>query len=265
MKKTIALLLALTMVLAMAACGASQTTEATEEPAPQQSEKKALPAATETEPEATAAPLYKDIMKPYADIPHGKRLIILQNTLQFSRAGIITEEETPVAETVRYNDADYNGYAITYATEHLTLPLEGDVTVVSTDDAAITVSAADFAAATVLVDDFQSGNSPILLLPNGSAVENFDYAVLASGEGIFSIISEQRVNLMDLFADYGWDNTLTYNVVATDVFYIPVTPEDYDDGGLRGALSGAINASFEDMIIATGKLNDVIFIEQIVE
>jgi len=48
------------------------------------------------------------------------------------------------------------------------------------------------------------------------------------------------------------------------VFYIPITPEDYDEGGLRGALSGAINANFPDMIIATGKLNDVVFIEEIV-
>ena len=34
--------------------------------------------------------------------------------------------------------------------------------------------------------------------------------------------------------------------------------------GTCGALSGAINANFPDMIIATGKLNDVVFIEEIV-
>jgi len=264
MKKIVALTLALVMVFAMAACGAAPKTEEPT-PTPQPEEKKALPVAVETEPSATEAPLYKDIMKPYSDIEHGKRLIILQNTLQFSRAGVFTEEETPVAETVSFNGADYNGYPMAAATRHLTLPLEGDVTVYTTADEVVTVSAADFESATVLVDDFQSGNSPLLLLANGTAVESFDYAVMASGEGIFSIISEQEVNLMDLFADYGWDNTLTYNVVATDVFYIPVTPEDYDEGGLRGALSGAINASFVDMIIATGKLNDVVFIEQIVE
>ena len=261
MKKIIALILALTMVFALCACGAA---EAPEQVVEQQEEKKALPVATVTEPEATAAPLYKDIMKPYSDIEHGKRLIILQNTLQFSREGVFTEAETPVAEPVSFNGADYNGYPMSAATRFLTEALEGDVTVYTTDDASVTVSAADFEAATVLVDDFQSGNSPILLLANGTAVENFDYAVMASGEGIFSIISEQNVNLMDLFADYGWDTSLTYNVVATDVFYIPVTPEDYDEGGLRGALSGAINANFVDMVIATGKLNDVVFIEQIV-
>ena len=262
MKKIVALTLALVMVFAMAACGAATKTEEPT-PAPQQEEKKALPVATE--PEATAAPLYKDIMKPYADIEHGKRLIILQNTLRFSREGVFTEAEAPVAGTVSFNGADYNGYPMTAATRHLTLPLEGEVTVYTTADETTAVSAADFEAATVLVDDFQSGNSPILLLADGTAVENFDYAVMASGEGIFSIVSEQEVNLMDLFADYGWDTTLTYNVVATDVFYIPVMPEDYDEGGLRGALSGAINANFVDMIIATGKLNDVVFIEQIVE
>lgn len=257
MKKLLALVMTLALAMSMAACS-SAPAESTSE------EKKALPvASTETtEGEETH---YKATMKPYSDIQHGKRLIVLQNTLQFSREGLITEAEAPVAETVSYNGTEYNGYPMTAATKFLTEALEGDVTVYTTDGTSVTVAAADFEAMTVLVDDFQSGNSPVLLAANFNAIENFDYAVMESGEGIFSIVTEQEVNVNDLLVKYGWDNTKTYNLVATDVFYIPITPEDYDEGGLRGALSGAINASFVDMTIAMGKLNDVVFIEEIVE
>jgi hypothetical protein len=142
--------------------------------------------------------------------------------------------------------------------------LTGTVTVYDTEGNSSSFAAADFEAASVLIDDFQSGNSPVLLKEDGTAVENFDYAVLSDGEVVASIITEQEYNVNEHLQKYGWDNTATYNLVATDVFYIPITPEDYDEGGLRGALSGAINANFPDMIIATGKLNDVVFIEEIV-
>ena len=255
MKKLIALIMALALAMSVTACGSS-------EPATQE-EKKQLPV-TETNPEETPAPLYKDTMKPYSEIQHGKRIIFVQNTLVFSREGIFTEAEAPVAETMSYNDADYNAYPMTAATKFLTAGLEGDVTVYTTDGTTATVRAEDFDAMMILVDDFQSGNSPILLAVNGRAIENFEYAVTANGEVIASIITEQEYNVNEHLQKYGWDNTATYNLVATDVFYIPITPEDYDEGGLRGALSGAINANFPDMIIATGKLNDVVFIEEIV-
>jgi len=257
MKKFLAVILAAMMALSMAACGSSAPAESGEE------EKKALPVST-PDPEETAAPLYKDIMKPYSEIQHGKRIIFIQNTLVFSREGIFTEAEAPVAETVSYNGADYNGYAMTAATKHLTETNAGDVTVYTRDGASSTVAAADFEAMTVLIDDFQSGNNPVLMAADGTAIENFEYAVMANGEVIASIITEEEYNVNEHLQKYGWDNTKTYNLVATDVFYIPITPEDYDEGGLRGALSGAINANFPDMIIATGKLNDVVFIEEIV-
>ena len=258
MKKILAVILAAVMAMSLAACGSSAPAESGEE------EKKQLPVSTPN-PEETTAPLYKDIMKPYSEIQHGKRIIFIQNTLVFSREGIFTEAEAPVAETVSYNGADYNGYPMTAATKHLTEAPAGSVDIYTTDGGFHTVAADAFEAMTVLIDDFQSGNAPILYNKDtGNAIEGFDYAVLASGEGIFSIVTEQEVDVMELLADYGWDNTKTYNLVATDVFYIPITPEDYDEGGLRGALSGSINASFVDMVIAMGKLNDVVFIEEIV-
>ena len=257
MKKFLAVILAAVIAMSMAACGSSAPAESGEE------EKKALPVSTPN-PEETAAPLYKDIMKPYSKIQHGKRIIFIQNTLVFSREGIFTEAEAPVAETVSYNGADYNGYPMTAATKHLTEANTGDVTVYTRDGSSSTVAAADFEAMTVLIDDFQSGNNPVLMGADGTAIENFEYAVMANGEVIASIITEEEYNVNEHLQKYGWDNTKTYNLVATDVFYIPITPEDYDEGGLRGALSGAINANFPDMIIATGKLNDVVFIEEIV-
>ena len=184
---------------------------------------------------------------------------------QFSRKGIMTEDEAPVPEVVSYNDANYNAYPMAAATKFLVEELAGTVTVYDTDGNSSAFAAADFEAASVLIDDFQSGNSPILLAADGTAVEKFDYAAMESGEIIFSIVTEQEVNVNEYLQKFGWDNTKTYNLVATDVFYIPITPEDYDEGGLRGALSGAINANFPDMIIATGKLNDVVFIEEMVE
>ena len=257
MKKFLAVILAAVIAMSMAACGSSAPAERGEE------EKKALPVSTPNS-EETAAPLYKDIMKPYSKIQHGKRIIFIQNTLVFSREGIFTEAEAPVAETVSYNGADYNGYPMTAATKHLTEANTGDVTVYTRDGSSSTVAAADFEAMTVLIDDFQSGNNPVLMGADGTAIENFEYAVMANGEVIASIITEEEYNVNEHLQKYGWDNTKTYNLVATDVFYIPITPEDYDEGGLRGALSGAINANFPDMIIATGKLNDVVFIEEIV-
>lgn len=261
MRKILAFILAAVLMLSLAACGAAPA-EPTSGSATE--EKKQLPVSS-AETEAPAEPLYKDIMKPYSDIQHGKRLVILQNTLVFSRKGIMTEDEAPVPEVISYNDADYNAYPMAAVTKFLVEELSGTVTVYDTDGASVSFEAADFEAASVLIDDFQSGNSPILLAADGAAVENFDYAVMESGEVIFSIVTEQEVNVNEYLQKFGWDNTKTYNLVATDVFYIPITPEDYDEGGLRGALSGAINANFPDMIIATGKLNDVVFIEEIVE
>ena len=256
MKKLLALIMALALAMSMVACGSSES-------AAQEEEKKALPVTT-PEPETSAEPLYKDIMVPYSEIQHGKRIIILQNTLVFSRAGVFTEAETPVAETVSYNGAEYMAYPMSAVTKFLIEENSAGVTVYTTDGESSLLTGADFENSKILIDDFQSGNSPIILSSAGFEIQNFDYALLANGEVIASIITEQEYNVNEHLVKYGWDNTKTYNLVATDVFYIPITPEDYDEGGLRGALSGAINANFPDMIIATGKLNDVVFIEEIV-
>ncbi len=257
MKKFISIILSAALILSLAACGNSNASS--DEP------KKELPLASQSPQQPEATPLYKDIMKPYNEIKHGSRLIVLQNTLVFSREGIYTQEETPVAETIKYNETDYNAYPVSAATRFFTNGLSDNITVYTADGTSQSFAGDDFNAAKVLIDDFQSGNAPILLMPDGKFIENFDYAITENNEGIFSVVSEQEISLLDLFEKYGWDNTKTYNVVATDAFYIPVTEQDYDEGGLRGGLSGAVNASFADMTIAMGKLSDAVFIETIVE
>ena len=254
MKKLLALIMTVAVAMSMAACSSA--------PASSEEEKKQLLVSSVDET-SSEAPLYKDIMKPYSEIQHGKRIIFVQNTLVFTREGIFTEAETPVAETVNYNGVDYMAYPTSAATKFLTEDNSAGVTVYTTDGKSELITGADFDSAKFLIDDFQSGNSPLLMCTN-TVIENFEYAVFANGEVIASIITEQEYNVNEHLQKYGWDNTATYNLVATDVFYIPITPEDYDEGGLRGALSGAINANFPDMIIATGKLNDVVFIEEIV-
>ena len=42
-------------------------------------------------------------------------------------------------------------------------------------------------------------------------------------------------------------------------------PEEAITGELRGALSGAVNGAFPNMILAGGRINDVLFIERVVE
>ena len=155
MKKLLALIMALAM--SMVACGSS-------EPAAQEEEKKALPVTT-PEPETSAEPLYKDIMVPYSEIQHGKRIVILQNTLVFSRAGVFTEAEAPVAETVSYNGAEYMGYPMTETTKFITGGDEakGPVYVYDTNGTEYVMTVEEFNAVTTLINDFQSGNSPALL------------------------------------------------------------------------------------------------------
>ena len=276
MKKILSMMI-LAFLISISACASKGKTAESEEIAAAESVserenpsetagKKQLPVASTEAASESEAPHYNSIMKPYDEIKHGKRLVILQNTLNFSREGIISKEEAAVAGTISYNGIDYNSYELTNATQHLSEAPAGDVTIYMTDGSSSVVAAEELDAMYVLVDDFKSGNAPILYnKETGASLENFDYAVMENGEGIFSVIPEQEINVNELLTSYGWDTSATYHLVATDAFYIPITPEDYDDGEIRGALSGAVNASFPEMTIAMGKISDVIFVEGIVE
>ena len=75
------------------------------------------------------------------------------------------------------------------------------------------------------------------------------------------MVSGSVHNAAELLETVGWDAGVTYRYVATDKFYIPVEPEYRQTGEIRGTLSGAINGSFPELAIASGKINDLLFIE----
>lgn len=277
MKKSFALFLSAAIMLSVCGCGGTQApaaaegekkAESTTEAATEETAKKALPAAPAAEAGAAEAEEghYKSIMKPYDQITHGKRIVILQSCIVYSRDGFYTEDTIGKPETITYDGNEVSAYALTHPIALLNEVPSGDVTVYSADGSNTVVSAEEFSGMYAIIDDFQSGNPAVLYHPeNNTVISDFDYAIMANGEGIISMVTEQERNVNDLLVAYGWDNTLPYHLVATDYFYVPITPEDYDEGGIRGALSGSINASFPDMTIAMGKLNDVICIEEVVE
>lgn len=228
-------------------------------------EKKALPTQTEEEAPQTESEHYKSTMKPFEELVPSDRIVILQNTLNFGSEGFYTEDTKPVTEAIVYQGAEVQAYPISYTLEFLNNEM-GSTLTVTTAAGEQEVSEEDFAGMYVIIDDFQSGNMPVLYNPQtGTEAVDFLYAKTENNEAIYSIITEQDANVQELLETIGWDTTQTYRLVATDKFYIPITPEDYDDGELRGALSGAINASFPDMIIAGGKMNDILYFECIVE
>ena len=235
-----------------------------------EAEKKALPkketaAPAEGTEEAAADGHYKSTMKPFEELVPAERIVIVQNALNYGREGFYTEETKPVTEAISYQEEEVQAYPISYVLDFLTNEMGSTVTVV-TEAEEIAVEAEDFSGMYVIIDDFQSGNKPVLYNPETeTAVVDFLYAATENGEAIYSIITEQEDNVMALPEKMGWDTTETYRLVATDKFYIPITPEDYDDGELRGSLSGSINASFPEMTIAGGKMNDILYFERIIE
>ena len=117
----------------------------------------------------------------------------------------------------------------------------------------------------IIIKDFQSWEAPVLYNPTtGTKVVDFDH-LITDNEMVISIITEQSRRCMDMFALVGWDTaSTTYHVMATDKFFVPATPVDYDDGEIRGALSGSVNGTFPEMVPAQGKINDVVYIEKVV-
>lgn len=276
MKKTLTLIFTLTLVMAMAAgCGngsaEKNTTAATEAKADTTAAVSTEPAAAETDStesasteaaETTAAPHYRDIMVQYDELPVQKHLVILQNTLRNPRDGFYTEETAPVPETISYKDSETQAYPVEYVLAFLTETPVGELAVTNTAEETVTVSAEEFAGMYVAIDDFQSGNPPALVNPEtGLEISDFFYAVTAEGEGIVSVVTGTQYIVADLLKMVGWDAEASYTVCATDKFHIPVEPEYIAIGDIRGTLSGAVNGSFGDMTIASGKIGDVVIIQ----
>ena len=267
MKRIIALMLLLSLALSLAACGAPAAapteapTQATEKPA---EEKKALPVQTQpAEDDVPAETHYRDIMIPFEDIIPAERIVILQNTLNFGREGFYTEATKPVTEDITLDGATVGAYKLTYALNFLNFGYENGAQVVNAAGEVLEFTREELEGAYVYIEGFQSYTLPVLVNPTtGVKVVDFDHLITDNNEMVISIITEQDRRFVDMFALVEWDTASNYRVMATDKFFIPVTPEDYDDGELRGALSGSVNGTFPDMIIAQGKINDVIYLER---
>ena len=266
MKRFIALMLLLAMALSLAACGGkAEAPAATEKPA---EEKTALPVATQpAEEDVPAETHYRDIMIPFEEIIPAERIIVLQNTLNFGREGFYTEETKPVTEDITMDGETVAAYALTYPLNFLTYGYENGAQVVNAAGEVVEFTKEELEGSYVIIKDFQSWEAPVLYNPTtGTKVVDFDHIITDNKEMVISIVTEQDRRFVDMFALVQWDTASTnYHVMATDKFFIPVTPEDYDDGELRGALSGSVNGTFPDMIIAQGKINDVIYLEKVVK
>ena len=79
------------------------------------------------------------------------------------------------------------------------------------------------------------------------------------------MVSGSTYNTAEMIAQAGLDPDATYRYMATDQFYFPVGPVENTTGEVRGTLSGAVNGSFPDLKIASGKINDLIYIELLEE
>ncbi len=206
-------------------------------------------------------PTYKETMLPFEELIPAERIVFLQNTLNYSREGFYNAENKPVTEEIAYDGATVEAYPMTYALNFLHNPPEGDLIIHNNDGSTATIAAEDFKGLYVLID-FTEDSPPLLFNPQtGAEFTDFLFVLTAEGEAIYSVVSDSIHNAAGIIAAVGWDPEKTYRYMATDKFYIPVEPADHATGEIRGALSGAINGSFPDLAIASGKINDVIYVE----
>ena len=255
MKRFIALMLLLALCLSLVACGAAGTEE-----------KKELPIATQpTEGDVPEETLYKDAMIPFEDLIPAERIVILQNAVNFGREGFYTEETKPVTEDVILDGQTVAAYKLTYALQFLTFGYENGAQLVNAAGEVLEMTKEELDAAYVYIEGFQSYTLPVVFISGTDVkVVDFDH-LITDNEMVISIITEQSRRCVDMFEMLGWDTTsATYHVMATDKFFVPATPVDYDDGEIRGALSGSVNGTFPEMVPAQGKINDVLYLEKVV-
>ena len=255
MKKLIALILVLVMAVSLVACGGADPEE-----------KKELPVATQpTEEDVPEETLYKDAMIPFEDLVPAERIVILQNAVNFGREGFYTEETKPVTEAVMLDGAEVEAYKLTYALQFLTFGYENGAKLFNEAGDVLAMTKDELDAAYVYIEGFQSYTLPVVFVPGTDVkVVDFDH-LITDNEMVISIIIEQSRRCVDMFDMLGWDTTsATYHVMATDKFFVPATPVDYDDGEIRGALSGSVNGTFPEMVPAQGKINDVLYLEKVV-
>jgi hypothetical protein len=258
MKKSVLALFMIVIMVILTACG-SQTPSAPAQPAG--TENAANSGDQKPVPGKDGAPTYKETMVPFDQLVPAERIVILQNTINYSREGFYNKDNKPATEDIKYKDTTTAAYPISYALAFLTNDYSGEFTVTNNDRSTKTIASDDFAGLYVLID-FTSNAPPVLYNPEtGTELTDFLFATTSNGEAIYSVVSGSIHNAAEIIASVGWDEQATYRYVATDKFYIPVGPAERATGEIRGTLSGAVNGSFPDLAIASGKINDVIYIE----
>jgi len=261
LKKISLAVLLIFMMVALVACSGGKAPQAPEEPAGTEQGSGAAGENAAGEKDKGDAPTYKETMVPFDQLVPAQRIVILQNTINYSREGFYSADNKPAAEDIVYNGDTVAAYPITYALDFLTKGSSGDLTVTNNDGSTKTISAQDFAGLYVIID-FTSDAPPVLYNPeSGTELTDFLFATTAEGEAIYSVVSDTIYNAAEVIENVGWDAGATYRYMATDKFYIPVGPEERATGEIRGTLSGAVNGSFPELKIAGGKINDVIYIE----
>lgn len=265
MKKTPAIVLGLVLIMLITAGCSSAATVPTQLPAATSApaaDESAAPVEIAATPEVKPTS-YKESMLPFDQLVPGERIVILQNTLNYSREGFYTAETKPVASEINYDGETISAYPMSYLLAFLKNGMADTVKVFNNDGSEQELTADEFKGLFVIVD-FTSDAAPILYNPEtGTKLEDFLYAITSEGEAIYSIVSGSIHNAAAVIANAGWDTDATYRYVATDKFYFPVGPEENATGEVRGTLSGAVNGSFPDLKIASGKINDLIYIEVI--
>ena len=263
MKKILTITLSLILVLlAFSACTAT-TPQPVSEPTAF-----TAPEATATFPSlaASATPevkstTYKDTMLPFDQLVPGNRIVILQNTINYSREGFYSPQTKPATQMIDYDGDQVAAYPMSYPIAFLKNDLTDSLKVVNTDGSEQEISVEDFAGLFIIID-FTVDTPPVLFNPEtGTELDDFLYAVTDQGEAIYSVVSGSIHNTKELLTEVGWDLAATYRYVAADKFYFPVGPDAVGTGEVRGTLSGAVNGSFPDLPIANGKINDLIYIE----
>jgi len=218
--------------------------------------------------ESTAMPKehYRSNMKPLDELTSAERIVILQNVFSpDTREGFYTRETRPSAVEIEFNGKKANAYPMRPVIDLFHKGCEGTIVVTKTDGVKAEFSADDFYGMYAALD-LKSGAPPALYNPTTkSAVADFAHAVTSEGEAIYSVVGGSYHNVNELLACVGWKTDAAYRFVATDKFYLPAGPEATVTGELRGGLSGVVNGSFPDLIIAHGKINDVLYIERLAQ
>ena len=238
MKRLVALLLALVMLFALAACGA-KTAAPTDEPS-----------SAAGEEETTK---WKDKMASLEKPTDAPRVVIFQNFIKFD------DSVKDFADFGGKPTADGKTYSLATLDKVLTQGVEGDLTILDKDGNSKTASASDLAVATVTVGEEGTGSIKI----GSVTVDNFAYLITANKEALLFVNPEETITLPDMFKALGYDACTNVFATASDGYWcLTDNAKEAEGSEIRGTLSGAVNCNLAvEGKGGAGKLNDLFYID----